>query len=67
MNSDEKELIDTEKAAEILSLKKTYLEHLRCVGNGPKFKKVGKYVRYSKADIKEWVQKLESHASTSAY
>ena len=46
-------------------LNKNYLEKLRCNGKGPKFIRVGKYVRYSPQDLEEWVNNLRRVSSTS--
>lgn len=58
-------LLDTKEAAAIMFLSKNYLEKLRCNGKGPKFIRVGKYVRYSPLDLEEWVNNLRRVSSTS--
>lgn len=62
-----KVLINTEEAAALMSVNKNYLEHLRVAGNSPPYVRIGKYVRYTREDILEWVQKLQKYRSTSEY
>lgn len=46
--------VDTKRAAEILGVSKSYLDHSRIAGNGPKFCKFGRVVRYAVSDLAEW-------------
>lgn len=48
--------LDTIEAAEYLGLKRTTLEAWRCRGEGPKFAKLGRAVRYRQADLDAWVE-----------
>jgi len=48
--------LDTIEAAQHLGLKKTTLEAWRCRGGGPRFAKLGRAVRYRKADLDDWIE-----------
>jgi hypothetical protein len=57
--------LDTEKAAERLSMSTSYLAKLRCLStNGPLFKKFGRSVRYRPEDLDAWAA-ARTHKSTS--
>ena len=47
--------VDTEAAARYLALSPHSLECYRSLGGGPPFYKFGKFVRYSVADLENWV------------
>lgn len=49
------EYLDNDGAAAFLGLKPATLEIWRCRGEGPPFIKVGRVVRYSVADLREWL------------
>jgi excisionase family DNA binding protein len=51
-------ITDTEGAAALTGLAKPTLEKLRHRGEGPKFLKLGRAVRYRTSDLEEW---LASH------
>lgn len=45
------DLLDTHQAAEILGVSPGTLENWRAQGQGPKFRKVGRLVRYRRGDL----------------
>jgi hypothetical protein len=60
-DADFPELIGEDEAAKFLKAKigigspKT-LRRMRCTGGGPRFVKVGPYVRYKRADLLDWAR-----------
>jgi predicted DNA-binding transcriptional regulator AlpA len=64
-NENKKLLLKTEEAAEILSLSKSTLDKLRCRGDGPRYTKYRRSVRYRYEDLLIWSNKLTSYESTS--
>ena len=52
--------------AEYLSLKPKTLETMRRRGDGPKFKKLGRTVRYLGSDIREWFGEQTRESTTEA-
>lgn len=46
--------LTTREAAHYLSLSYRTLEKMRLTGNGPRFRKHGRYVRYHIADLNAW-------------
>ena len=56
------ELLTTRQAAERLGLSPRTLERYRVTGEGPRFRKIGRWVRYTPEDLVQW---LESCARTS--
>ena len=46
----------TEETAKVLGLKKGTLEAWRYYGKGPRFHKIGRYVRYSIEDIEAFIK-----------
>lgn len=51
-----KEILKTKEAAEHTSLSKPTLDRLRITGEGPVFIKIGRAVRYRKADLDAWLE-----------
>ena len=49
------DILDTSEAAARVRLSKPTLERLRLTGNGPAFVKLGRAVRYRKADLDDWL------------
>lgn len=45
------ELLTTEQAAKIYGLSQSTLRKWRCVGNGPRFTRIGRAVRYRRAEL----------------
>ncbi len=48
-------LLTTRQAAERLGLSPRTLERYRVTGEGPRFKKIGRWVRYVPSDLDEWL------------
>ena len=48
-------LLDTKAAARHVRLSHVTLERLRLTGNGPRYAKLGKAVRYRTCDLDDWV------------
>lgn len=55
-------LFTTKETADLLGLKSNSLEIWRLQGKGPKFRKIGRLVRYAESDILEY---LDSQTRTS--
>ena len=55
MNNKAK-LLTTNEAAEWLGLSPRTLERYRVTGEGPKFRKIGRWVRYTVADLEAWLE-----------
>ena len=49
--------LTNEEAAEFLRLSPRTLEKRRCVGGGPRYRKFGRRVRYTIADLEAWAEK----------
>ena len=58
------ELLSVQEAAEFLRLKRSTLDHYRCEGRGPIYRKHGARVFYPKPDLIRWSER-NSYASTS--
>ena len=54
---------NTLKAADYLGLMPKTLERMRTTGEGPPYRKHGRYVRYTRAELDAWSQ-ARSHAGT---
>ncbi|WP_321323790.1 helix-turn-helix domain-containing protein [uncultured Parasphingorhabdus sp.] len=52
------------EASTYLGLSPSTLAIYRCTGDGPKFYKIGRFVKYTKDDLDRWVQSRH-YASTS--
>jgi len=49
--------LTVEAAALFLSLSKSHLDRLRCVGGGPKYCRVGSHaIRYAVDDLRAWME-----------
>ena len=55
---------DTRQLAAALKVSPSHLEHQRLSGEGPRFIKIGKSVRYLKRDVERWLESL-TRRSTS--
>lgn len=53
------ELLNTAQAAERVCLSARTLERLRAAGKGPKYLRIGRWIRYRAEDLDKW---LESRA-----
>lgn len=49
------DILDTPEAAAYVRLSKPTLERLRLTGEGPRYAKLGKAVRYLRADLDAWL------------
>lgn len=59
--------LDSNQAAEYLGLKRTTLEAWRCRGDGPRFVKLGRLVKYRRADLNAFIEtRLRSSTSELA-
>ena len=56
------ELLTTREAAGYLRLAITTLEHWRLEGRGPIFCKIGRQVRYRRADVDRWLAEMNEGA-----
>ena len=54
MNSLKREYISTEIAAHLLGLSITTMKRMRKNGDGPVFHKLGRSVKYTAEDLREW-------------
>ncbi len=57
-------LYTTPEAAELLRISTSYLMKARLRGDGPRYRKVGRSVRYSETDLMDWLRS-RSRTSTS--
>lgn len=58
-NGDDDLLIDGRQLASWLGLSPRTIEVWRWKGGGPKYRKVGRYVRYRKGVVREWMESRE--------
>jgi hypothetical protein len=56
--------VNTKKAAEILEVSPLTLRNWRVSGNGPRYRKFGRLVRYARTDLEKWADK-DTRESTS--
>jgi excisionase family DNA binding protein len=49
------DILDTPEAASYVRLSKPTLERFRLTGDGPPYAKLGKAVRYRRADLDDWL------------
>ncbi len=54
--SDPESLLTTAEAAEILRLSQPHLEKMRIYGRGPRFVRLGRAIRYRRADLLAWIE-----------
>jgi hypothetical protein len=64
VENDWPELLSVEEAADFLRLKRSTLDHYRCEGRGPVYRKHGARVFYPKPGLIQWSER-NSYASTS--
>ena len=57
-------LLTTREAAERLGLSPRTLERYRVTGEGPRFRKIGRWVRYTPEDLDRWLEEC-TRTSTS--
>lgn len=58
--------MNTATAAEYLGVSRSFLEKRRVSGDGPKYRKFGRVVRYSKEDLDDFSASMK-RGSTSEY
>ena len=58
------ELMDQKELAQYLGTSEAWCERSRWAGEGPRFLKLGRHVRYRVADVLNWVES-NTHSSTS--
>ncbi len=63
-DEDEHTLLTTLEAARFLRMTRSTLDHYRCVGRGPDYRKHGARVFYTRAALIRWSQR-HAQASTS--
>lgn len=51
------------EAARYLGFWKSYLDHLRLSGGGPRYARVGARIRYVREDLDAWIEGLPRYAS----
>jgi len=61
---DDNTLLTPSELADYLSLKPKTLETMRRRGDGPKFKKLGRTVRYLGSDIRKWFGEQTRESTT---
>ena len=49
-------LLTTAQAAAVVGLSPRTLERYRIVGGGPRFRKIGRWVRYLQSDLEDWLE-----------
>ncbi len=52
--ANDNDLFNVEEAANFLRLKRSTLDHYRCEGRGPIYRKHGRHVRYHIDDLNDW-------------
>lgn len=57
-------LIKPIEAAHFLGLSQSWLAKLRLTGDGPPYMKVGRQVRYSRADLLRWAELSLRHSTS---
>jgi excisionase family DNA binding protein len=65
-NDPEKPFLNTAEAAAWLRLTKNTLEKMRVQGNGPAYRKHGRYVRYHMEDLVEYSQASKRRSTSDA-
>lgn len=58
MEEPDEQLLTEKEAAEVIGFKPATLRCWRSDGKGPRAKKIGHRVRYTRGALKEWVQSL---------
>lgn len=54
--TDPESLLMTSEAAEIVRLSQAHLEKMRIYGTGPRFVRLGRAIRYRRADLMGWIE-----------
>lgn len=58
------EYLDTIQAAAFLNATRKQLEHWRTAGGGPPYSKLGRHVRYSVADLRDWMAERRTNSTS---
>jgi predicted DNA-binding transcriptional regulator AlpA len=58
-------LFTQKELSEYLSKSEAWCERARWAGDGPKFIKLGRHVRYRADDVAAWIESCSGHTSTS--
>jgi predicted DNA-binding transcriptional regulator AlpA len=58
-------LYKTTEVADVLGIAPNTLEIWRIRGDGPKFVKCGRYVRYRRQDIEEYIERRTARSTTA--
>lgn len=64
MNPASIKLITAGQTATLLGVRVTTLESWRLRGNGPRYRKIGRLVRYAETDVLAWID-AQTRTSTS--
>jgi predicted DNA-binding transcriptional regulator AlpA len=64
--SNSKHIVNTEAAAHLLNVSAVTLAKWRVTGEGPRFLKFGRSVKYRISDLEEWIQD-QQRESTAEY
>lgn len=65
-STNQKVILTVSEAAQYLGLAQSTLNKWRCFGDGPRFLKLGKAIRYRKSDLDEYLS-LKTACHTSEY
>ena len=53
-------LLNEKQVAHMAGISTSWLQKLRMLGEGPRFYKLGKAVRYSQVDVQRWIESLRA-------
>lgn len=62
-----KRLLHPKEAANLLALSVRTLERYRCAGDGPKFLKLSRSVRYCEEDLIEWLEQRRTQSTSDLF
>ncbi|MEC7290158.1 MAG: helix-turn-helix domain-containing protein [Pseudomonadota bacterium] len=57
-------LIDTKQLAHRLGWSEVSIVRMRCQGNGPRFIKIGRSVKYRWSDVESWLETRERQSTS---
>ena len=63
----QKRLLNSQEAAEYLSISHAALRKMRCVGQSPEYIRFMGNIRYRIEDLDKWIDKQEVYTSTAEY
>jgi predicted DNA-binding transcriptional regulator AlpA len=61
-----RQILTTPEAADYVGLSASQMAKLRCLGGGPRYAKLGAAVRYSTADLDDWVARHRRQSTAAA-